>query len=126
MTPSGSSRDDLRDGLRVDGLDVHRVGHLGVRHDGRGVRVDEHHPDALLSERTAGLRARIVELGGLADLDWSAADEQYRPVLVLAHTTCVEFVHRNKVSETVCCSKPNYENRNDNRPSVRRVEVASM
>jgi len=76
--------DDLGDGVGLDGLDVHRVGHLRVRHDGRRVRVHEHDPRALLLERSARLCARVVELRCLTDLDRSTPDEQNRPV-VLAH-----------------------------------------
>src|SRR3712207_8002169 len=42
---------------------------LGVGHDRRRVRVDEHDLVALLEQHLARLHARVVELRGLADHD---------------------------------------------------------
>jgi hypothetical protein len=68
--------DHLFDHLPVDGLDVGRVGHLGVGHDGRGIGVHQHHAVAFLAQRLAGLDARIIELARLADDDRAGADDQ--------------------------------------------------
>ena len=57
-------------------LDIRFVRHLRVGHDGRGVRVDEDHLKARPPQRLAGLRARIVELGGLAYHDGAGAENQ--------------------------------------------------
>ena len=68
--------DDARQRAPVDGLDVDRVGHLRVGHDGRGIRIHQDDAVALLLERLAGLRAGIVELARLADDDGAGADDQ--------------------------------------------------
>src|SRR6202171_6843849 len=57
-------------------LDVGPVGQLGIRHDGRRVRVDEDDLEALFADRLAGLGARVVELAGLSDDDGPGADQQ--------------------------------------------------
>ncbi len=62
--------------LGRDGLDVGRVGELGVGHDRGRVRVDEDDPQALLLQDAAGLRARVVELARLTDDDRPGADDQ--------------------------------------------------
>ena len=69
--------DDLLHGLDGHGLDVDLVRHGLVGHDGRGVGVDEHDLQALLAQRAAGLRARVVELGRLADDDRAGAQHHY-------------------------------------------------
>ena len=68
--------DDLLHGAGGDRLDVGCVGHARIGHDGRRVRVDQHHPVALFFERLARLRARVVEFAGLANHDWPGADNQ--------------------------------------------------
>jgi hypothetical protein len=68
--------DDLLDHLRRDRLDVGGVGDVGIGHDRRRVRIDQHDPVALGAERLAGLHAGIVELAGLADDDRAGADDQ--------------------------------------------------
>ena len=68
--------DDARQRAPVDGLDVDRVGHLRVRHDGRRIGIHQDDAIALFPERLAGLRAGIVELAGLADDDRAGADDQ--------------------------------------------------
>jgi hypothetical protein len=64
--------------LPVDRLDVGRIRHRRVGHDGRRVRVDQHHAEAFLAQRLAGLRAGVVELAGLTDHDRAGADDQDR------------------------------------------------
>ncbi len=68
--------DDARHRLPGDRLDVGGVRHLRVGHDGGRVGVHQHHAVALVAQRLAGLRARIVELAGLADDDRPGADDQ--------------------------------------------------
>ncbi len=59
--------DDGLDGRHRERLEVHRVRHGGVGHDGGRVGVDEDGADALRPERAAGLGARVVKLRRLAD-----------------------------------------------------------
>ena len=61
---------------QVEGLDVGAGREIGVGHDGRRVGVDEHHLVALVGEHLARLRARVVELAGLADDDRPGADDE--------------------------------------------------
>ena len=68
--------DDRLDDLPGDRLDVGRVGEVGVGHDRRRVRVDQDDAHALLAKHAAGLGARVVELGGLADDDRPGADNE--------------------------------------------------
>ena len=68
--------DDLRHHFGRDRLDIGRVGHVRVGHDRCRVRVDEDDAIALLLQRLAGLRARIVELARLADDDRAGADDE--------------------------------------------------
>ena len=69
--------DDLGEHLGRDRLDVGGVGEVGVGHDRRRVRVDQDDAHALGAQHTAGLRARVVELGGLADHDRPGADDEH-------------------------------------------------
>ena len=62
--------------FQLQWLHVHLVGDGGVGHDGGGVGVDEDDLVALFLERQAGLRARVVEFGGLADDDGAGADDE--------------------------------------------------
>ena len=67
------------DRLDVGGIqrfDVGPVGDVGVGHDRRGVAVHEHDAVAGRPERLARLRAGVVELRRLTDLDRSAPDEE--------------------------------------------------
>ncbi len=57
-------------------LDVNPVRRFQVRHDRGGVGIDENDFVALFAEAFAGLRARVVELGGLSDDDRSAPDHE--------------------------------------------------
>ena len=69
---------DLLDHFRGDGLDIGRVRHVRVGHDGGGVRVDQDDPVALGPQGLARLDAGVVELAGLADHDWPSTDDQDR------------------------------------------------
>ena len=80
--------DDLGDDLGRDRLDIGRVRHVRVGHDGGGVRVDQDDPVALLAQGLAGLGAGIIELAGLADDDRTRTDDQDRgDVGALGHRT---------------------------------------
>ena len=70
--------DDGLDDLPGDRLDVRGVREVGVGHDRRRVRVDEDDAHALFAQHPAGLRARVVELGRLADDDRARADDEHR------------------------------------------------
>ena len=79
--------DDFCDDLGRDRLDVGPIRHVGIGHDGGGVRVDEDDPIAFRAQRLAGLRPRIVELAGLADDDRPGADdEDGRDIGALRHS----------------------------------------
>ncbi len=68
--------DDSLDSCPVNRLDIGRVGHIRVSHDGRRIRVHQNDPESLLAKRLAGLGTRIVKLAGLADDNRSGADDQ--------------------------------------------------
>ena len=68
--------DDAREDVRQQRLDVGRIRQIRVGHDRGRIGVDQDHPVALGLERLDGLRARIVELAGLADHDRSRSDHQ--------------------------------------------------
>ena len=75
----GSLRlDDLLQHGHRDGLDVGGVRHLGVRHDGGGIGVDQDDAHALLPQGLARLGPGIVELARLADDDGTGADDEDR------------------------------------------------
>ena len=89
-------RDDARDHLPGDRLDVGGVGHLRVGHDRRRVGVDQDDLVALLAQRLARLRAGIVELAGLADDDRAGADDQDAlDVGAFWHAPSISFAKRS-------------------------------
>ena len=90
--------DDLRDRTRQQRLDVGRVGELGVGHDRRRVRVDEHDLVALLAQHLAGLHAGVVELGRLADHDRPRADDQDLVDVVAARHQAAASIRSRKRS----------------------------
>ena len=63
------SLDDTADHVWRQRLDVDRVRHPLVRHDGRGVRVHQDGAYAFFPQRAAGLRPRVVEFGSLTNDD---------------------------------------------------------
>lgn len=67
--------DDALDERRRHGPDVGAVGEARVGHDGGRVGVDEHDLVALIGERLARLRARVVELARLPDNDGPSAED---------------------------------------------------
>ncbi len=68
--------DHLRDRAREQRLDVGHGRDLGVGHDRGRIGVDQDDLVALLHQHPAGLGARIVELGRLADDDRPGSDQQ--------------------------------------------------
>jgi hypothetical protein len=64
------------DRVGVERLEVGGVGPLGVGHDRRRVRVDEHDAIALVAQHTARLSAGVVELTALPDANRAGADDQ--------------------------------------------------
>src|SRR4029450_142946 len=70
--------DDARQYLDGERLDVRPVGELRISHDRRRVRVREDDAVALLLQRLAGLRPRVVELARLPDDDGGRAAQQER------------------------------------------------
>jgi hypothetical protein len=75
---------DLAEDLDVEGLDVGGVGEVGIGHDGGRVRVGQDRAIALFAQHPAGLRARVVELAGLADHDGTGSDDEDRLEVVTA------------------------------------------
>ncbi len=70
--------DDLPDRVDRHRLDVGAIRGFRIGHDGRRVRVQEHHPVAFLPEGLAGLGSRVVELAGLSDHDRAGTDHENR------------------------------------------------
>ena len=70
-------RNDALDVFGRDGLDVGGVGELRVRHDRRGVGVDQDHTQTLVPKHSAGLRARVIEFARLPDNDRSRTDNHH-------------------------------------------------
>ncbi len=60
-----------------DGLDVGGVGELRVRHDRRGVGVDQDDAQPLVPKHSAGLRARVIEFARLPDDDRTGTDNHH-------------------------------------------------
>ena len=69
--------DDLRHIFQREGLHVHLVGDVRVRHDGGGIGVHQDDLVPLFLEGKARLRARIVEFRGLADHDRAGTDDHH-------------------------------------------------
>ena len=70
------SGDDPLDRLDSQRLEIDAVGYLFVGHDRGRVRVDQNRLDAFLAQRLARLRARVVELSGLADDDRAGPEDE--------------------------------------------------
>ena len=69
---------DLGDEFGRDRLDIGRVGHFRIGHDGGRIGIDQNDAIAFGSQGLAGLDAGIVELTSLADDDRARADDQDR------------------------------------------------
>ena len=70
--------DDLFDKIRCDRLDIGRVRHVRIGHDGGRVGVDQDDPVAFRFQGLDGLHPGIVELAGLADNDRASANNENR------------------------------------------------
>src|SRR5579864_5434739 len=82
--------DDFFQVLARERLDVSAIGNLRVGHDGRRVRVRQHHFVALGLERLTGLGARVIELRRLPDDDGPGAEDQnFRDVIATWHVRSV-------------------------------------
>ena len=57
-------------------LDVGRIGHVRIGHDGGRIRIDQNDAITLFAQRLAGLCPGIIEFAGLADDDRAGADDQ--------------------------------------------------
>ncbi len=68
--------DDLGDDFPGERLDIGAVGHVRIGHDRGRVGIDEHDLVTFFAQGLAGLRARVIELAGLADDDRTGADQQ--------------------------------------------------
>ncbi len=68
--------DDLAQGVGIQRLDVGAVRQVRIGHDRGRVGVDQDERVALLAQGLQRLRARVVELAGLADHDGTGADDQ--------------------------------------------------
>ena len=69
--------DDLGHVFERQRLHIDLVGDMRVGHDRRRIGIHQDHLVPLLFQREAGLRPRIVELGGLTDHDRPRADHHY-------------------------------------------------
>ncbi len=78
--------DDLANHRRRDGLDVGPVRELRIRHDGGRIRIHQDHLEALLAQRLARLRPRVIEFTTLADHNRPRSNQQNLvQALVLRH-----------------------------------------
>ncbi len=57
-------------------LDINRVRHFRIGHDGGRIRIDEDDANALILQRLASLGAGIIKLTGLADHDGAGTYDQ--------------------------------------------------
>ena len=62
--------------LRRDGLNVSAVAEGRIRHNGRGIGVDQHNSIPLFAQRLARLRSGIIKFTTLANHNWTAADDE--------------------------------------------------
>ncbi len=116
--------DDPRDRSPVDRLDVDGVGHLRVGHDRRGIRVHQDDPVALLAQRLAGLRARVVELAGLADHDRAGADDQDAlDVCALGHVRSASPDHTSLRAGTIAPAQHRLDESREQRREVARARA---
>ena len=81
-----------------EGLHIDLVGDGCVGHDRRRVGVAQDDLVALLLQREAGLRAGVVELGGLADHDGAGADDEDLVDIGAFGHRCLLFLERVPLS----------------------------
>ena len=77
--------DELLHNLRAQRLDIDMVRDLTVRHDCRGIRVQQNDLHSLLPERAAGLRASVIKFRRLADHDRTRSDDKNLPDAFISH-----------------------------------------
>ena len=70
--------DNLADEIRGDRLDIGGISQIRVRHDGRGVRVDQNDPIPLFAQGFYRLCAGVIELTCLSDHDGASSDYEDR------------------------------------------------
>ena len=70
------SLDNSGDRLPLNGLDIGRIGHGGIRHDSGGVGVHEDDAITLFAQGLTGLCAGIIKLAGLTDDNRPGAQNQ--------------------------------------------------
>ena len=63
--------------LRVERFEIHFVRHHFVRHDGRGIGIDENGVNPFLLQNTARLRSGVVKLRRLSDDDGTRTDDKH-------------------------------------------------
>ena len=68
---------DFADAFYRQREQVNMLGGDRIRHNRRGVVIDQGHLDALFAQRTSGLCAGVVKLTGLPDNNRAAPDNQY-------------------------------------------------
>jgi hypothetical protein len=64
------------DHFRRDRLDISAIGEFRIRHDGGGIRIDQHHLVAFFAQCLARLHTGIIKFAALPDYDWTGADEK--------------------------------------------------
>ena len=63
-------------GLRRDGLNVSAVAECRIRHNGRGIGVDQHNSIPLFAQSFTCLRSGIIKFTTLANHNWTAANDE--------------------------------------------------
>ena len=67
--------DNIGDRTPLYRLDIGRIGHRRVGHNGRWIGVDQNHSEALFAKRLTGLGTRVVKLARLTNNDRPSADD---------------------------------------------------
>ena len=68
--------DDARYGLPFDRLNIGRIGHGWISHDGRWIRVYQNDSVALLAQRFAGLSTRVIEFTRLTNHNGACTEDE--------------------------------------------------
>ena len=84
------------DGGKRERLYIYPVRHGVIRHNGGGVGVDKHHFQAVLFERAARLRSRIVEFRCLTYHDRTGAYHHYfMQILIERHLLYLHHIYKS-------------------------------
>ncbi len=95
-------RDNFCHELDLQRLDVDAIRDMRIRHDRGRVRVHEHDLEAFLFQGAAGLRARVVELRGLANNDRAGAnDHDFFEIFLLWHGLFPFLQHSPELVEQI-------------------------